>query len=117
MRALASALAVALLSGCATQSYTDISVGARAVTAVPPPGTSVYSGYVNISAASSSAAGALAGIALLGFVFHGFGQDHWADRRDFLGREYVPELAPDRAVHEQDCSKPIENPSANLRCK
>jgi len=117
MRTLACLLAAAVLSGCATQSYTNISAGARAVTAVPPPGTTTYSGYVNISAASSSAAGALAGIALLGFVFHGLGQDDWGGRRDFFGREYVPELAPDRVVHEQDCSKPIEKPSANLRCK
>lgn len=29
----------------------------------------------------------------------------------------VPELDPARTVNEQDCSKPIENWSANLRCK
>jgi hypothetical protein len=117
MRALASVLAVAVLTGCAAHSYTHISAGARAVTAVPPPGTSSYSGYVNISAASSSAAAALAGIALLGFVFHGYEQGYWDDRRGFVARDYVPELAADRVVHEQDCSKPIENPTANLRCR
>jgi hypothetical protein len=26
-------------------------------------------------------------------------------------------MAPDRVINEQDCSKPIENPFANLRCK
>jgi len=29
----------------------------------------------------------------------------------------VPALDPSRSVNEQDCSKPIENWSANLRCK
>lgn len=109
MRGLALLLAVAALSGCATESYTYISAGARAPTTLPPPGTTVYSGYVNVSAASSSA-WALAGIALLGFVFHGHQNGYWDDR-------YVPELAPGRLVHEQDCSKPIENPLANLRCR
>jgi hypothetical protein len=28
-----------------------------------------------------------------------------------------PELAPDRRVSEQDCSKPIVDSSANLRCR
>ncbi len=27
------------------------------------------------------------------------------------------EMDPNRQVTEQDCSKPIENPSANLRCR
>ncbi len=117
MRALAPVLLVAALSGCAAQSYTHISAGARAVSSVPPPGTSRYSGYVNVSAASSSAAAALAGIAILGFVFHGYQQDDWNENRGFLRRDVVPELAADRVVHEQDCSKPIENPTANLRCR
>jgi len=116
MRGLALLLAAAALSGCATESYTYISAGARAPTTLPPPGTSVYSGYVNVSAASSSA-WALAGIALLGFVFHGYQNGYWDDTRGYVGRESVPELAPDRVIHEQDCSKPIENPRANLRCK
>ena len=29
----------------------------------------------------------------------------------------VPPLAPDRRIHEQDCSRPLEDPSANLRCR
>ncbi len=36
------------------------------------------------------------------------------------GSSYVgplPELDPDRRVIEQDCSKPIEDSSANLKCR
>jgi hypothetical protein len=29
----------------------------------------------------------------------------------------APELAPDRAVSEQDCGQPIDPSSGNLRCK
>lgn len=29
----------------------------------------------------------------------------------------VPPMDPSRKVHEQDCSKPIEDGSANLRCR
>ena len=29
----------------------------------------------------------------------------------------LPELDPNRRVGEQDCSKPIEDPSANLKCR
>jgi hypothetical protein len=29
----------------------------------------------------------------------------------------LPELDPKRRVLEQDCSKPVEDPSANLKCK
>jgi hypothetical protein len=29
----------------------------------------------------------------------------------------LPELDPKRRVVEQDCSKPIEDPSANLKCR
>ena len=28
-----------------------------------------------------------------------------------------PALAPGRRVNEQDCSRPIEDPSANLKCR
>ena len=29
----------------------------------------------------------------------------------------VPELAPDRVISEQDCSKPVDFTLGNLRCK
>lgn len=36
-----------------------------------------------------------------------------------MGTERVPppELAPDRIVSEQDCTKPIDETAGNLRCK
>jgi hypothetical protein len=35
---------------------------------------------------------------------------------DWLRNERAPEMAADRAVSEQDCTKPI-NPGGNLRCR
>ncbi len=108
---------IAALAGCATNSYTWVSAGSLAGGTLPAAGTTVSSGYVNVSVASSSAAGALAGIALLGFVFHGHLNGYWDEGSGYGPWRPIPPLAEDRTIHEQDCSKPIENSSANLRCK
>jgi len=108
---------IAALAGCSTHAYTSISAGALTAGTLPTAGTTISSGYVNVSVASSSAAGALAGIALLGFVFHGHLNGYWDEGRGYGPGRPIPPLAEDRTIHEQDCSKPIENSSANLRCK
>jgi hypothetical protein len=36
---------------------------------------------------------------------------------DWSGSQTVPPLAPGRRVHEQDCRQPLEDPSANLKCR
>ena len=36
---------------------------------------------------------------------------------DWTGGKPVPPLAPERRVHEQDCSQPLEDPAANLKCR
>jgi len=117
MRALVPVLAVAVLSGCSAHSATAIRTGGYTATAVPLAGTSAYYSSVSVTASSSSVWGAVAGIALLGFAFHGPYGARWEDNRGLVYREPVPAMAPDRVIHEQDCSKPIENPTANLRCR
>lgn len=116
-RAILSLTLIAALAGCSTHSYTSISAGALTAGTLPAAGTTVSSGYVNVSVGSSSAAGALAGIALLGFVFHGHLNGYWDEGSGYGPWRPIPPLAEDRTIHEQDCSKPIENSSANLRCK
>lgn len=116
MKTLAALCAAALLSGCAVQSATAINTGGYTVTAVPI-GTSAYAAQVNATIAGGSAWAALGGIALLGFAFWGPHSEVWAPGSGFEDRRPIPAMAPDRLVHEQDCSKPIENPLANLRCK
>lgn len=117
MRSLAVAFLIAALAGCATHSYTEINAGARTAGTLPAVGTSVTSGFINVSIASASAAAAIAGIAVVGFVFHGLPDDAWEANQGYGLFRPAPELAEDRVIHEQDCSKPIENPGANLRCK
>jgi hypothetical protein len=36
---------------------------------------------------------------------------------DGLNWRPPPSMDENRTVHEQDCTKPIENPVANLKCK
>jgi len=36
---------------------------------------------------------------------------------DWRGATPAPPLAPGRRVHEQDCSQPLEDPTANLKCR
>ncbi len=36
---------------------------------------------------------------------------------DGLGWRPPPAMDENRTVHEQDCTRPIENPGANLRCR
>lgn len=117
MRAIVSALAAALLSGCSAHSAVAISTGGYSATAVPLGSSSAYYSSVNVTATSSSAWGVVAGAALLAYLLHGADGARWEENRGLVLRESVPELAPDRVVHEQDCSRPIENPTANLRCR
>jgi hypothetical protein len=116
MRILAAVVATASLTGCAAQSVTTIHTGAYTVTSVPV-GTSAYAGSATAYFASSSGWGALAGIALLGFAFHGPYSEVWAPGSGFEDTRWLPEMAPDRLISEQDCSKPIERTLGNLRCK
>jgi len=36
---------------------------------------------------------------------------------DWKGSTRVPPMDPERRVQEQDCSQPIVDPSANLKCR
>jgi hypothetical protein len=116
MRGLALLSALTVLQGCATQSVTSINTGGYTVTSVPVGGSG-YASSVNAYVASSSAWGALAGIVLLGYAFHGPHSGVWLPGSGFEDTRPAPPMAPDRVINEQDCSKPIENPFANLRCK
>ena len=116
-RRLFASMLCALLVGCS--AHTNVRIGSGAVGV--PPGTSVTSSSVGASVQSGSAAGALIAIGLLAAAWHGTGSDRVSDRH---GTESfsamsgpVPPLDETRRVHEQDCTRPIEDGSANLKCK
>jgi hypothetical protein len=70
-------------------------------------GTAISSSSAGLSVqASGATAAALIGLGIAGAVIY---------RSEASGRE--PELAPVRRVNEQDCTRPIENLSANLKCR
>jgi hypothetical protein len=114
---LLATLLCALLAGCSAHTNVRIGSGAAGV----PPGTSVTSSSVGASVQSGSAAGALIAIGLLAAAWHGAGSDRVSGRHGaepfsaIVGP--VPPLDETRRVHEQDCTRPIEDASANLKCK
>ena len=110
-RRIAGALAAALCAaGCSNNSYVMYSSGSSAAGA--PTGTSAY-----VQGSTSSSSAALAAVFLL----------HWSllnERWDrggsgMYGSSTIPAPPMDgtRTVNVQDCTRPIEDWSANLKCR
>jgi len=114
---LLAALLCALLAGCSAQTNVRIGSGTVGVA----PGTSVSSSSVGVHVQSGSAAGALIAIGLLAAAWHGAGSERVSERHGAepfsASAGPVPPLDETRRVHEQDCTRPIEDGSANLKCK
>jgi hypothetical protein len=102
-RLLVLALAAAALAGCGGQYVAVGTAGAPSAAVVAPPG---FSASISISL-SSTAANILSASALIGFLA--------------VGNEWLPlasaPMREDRTVNEQDCTKPIADPTANLKCR
>jgi len=95
---LAAALLALALGGCANSAW-QLSSGAPGLPpGPPPPGGS--------ASVTTTSAGALFALGLFGFLASG--------GTPFYG---VPPMDPERRVVEHDCTKPIEEPGANLRCR
>jgi hypothetical protein len=95
-------LGVLLLAGCSSNTAWKISAG------TPHAGAQVH-------VHSSSDLAALFGLAFLaGGIYEatqgGFGYAVDSERRP-------PEMAPDRKISEQDCTKPLDYSLGNIRCK
>jgi hypothetical protein len=99
-------LCASLAAGCGHGRVAINSNGGVPV-AAPPAGTSVSGGSVSVNIARGSDASTLLGLGLL--IGIAYGTEHQ--------QRFVPVMDPARVVHEQDCSKPIETPTANLRCR
>jgi hypothetical protein len=93
-----------LLAGCSTQYQLNAASGT-----VPRggavPGTAVSGGSAQLQAGGSAAAALLA----IGFLAGAAASEPAAVP--------APQLAPGRRVNEQDCTKPIADPDANLKCR
>jgi hypothetical protein len=100
--------------GCASNVASSFSTGGTAglVAPAPVPATPgvrvIVDGGLFVGATvgiSAAAANAITAIGIGGLLIVGNGY-------------YTPpaRMREDRAIHYQDCTKPIENPTANLRC-
>ena len=102
---------LALAFGLAGCSSANVAVGGRGITTtgVPPAGTGVTGGYANVNVQAGSAAGVVAALATIAALL-----SVW---RDVPPERAVPEMLEGRAIREHDCTKPLEDWTANLRCK
>jgi hypothetical protein len=96
-------LAAACLAGCA-HGQAQFSSGAVSGAPGGTAGVGVQGG--------GSGVAALIGIGVAAAVIYGSGPDG-----TMTGSAKPAPLAPGRRVSEQDCSRPIEDPSANLKCR
>jgi len=118
MRRVVLLVMLAMAAGC---SHTHTAINARA-SAVPAAGSTVTGGSVRVHFHSHSlAALVIAGMFMAAAVdynreprplpsFSGFAD--W-----FRGAPPPPELDSARRVNEQDCTRPIDESSGNLRCR
>jgi hypothetical protein len=92
-----------LLAGCSSNTAWKASAG------TPAPGASVH-----VHAHSSSDLATLFGLTI-------FAAAAYEAARGGLGYaddgRHPPEMAPDRRISEQDCTKPLDYSLGNIRCK
>ena len=110
--ATAALIGASLLAGCAGTTIALRSTNSPSIGGALPPGSS--SGSAAIQADVTP--GAFIGFLFLGYLAAGVHDDYLGWSYGRAGRD-APKLAEDRAVTEQDCSRPMQQPSANLRCK
>lgn len=107
---LVALLAAALVSGCASNVASSFNPGGVPQPILPPGSVKVVAdGGLFVSttiALSATTANVLSGIFIVGFLAAG---------NDISPRPPL-KMREDRTINLQDCSKPIENWSANLKC-
>jgi hypothetical protein len=110
-RRIAGALAAALCAaGCSNNSYVIYGSGSPAAGA-PTGGTSAY-----VQGSTSSSSGILAAVFLLHWSLL---NERWDRNAGMYGSSTIPAPPMDetRAVNMQDCTQPIVDWSANLKCR
>jgi hypothetical protein len=106
------ALAVVLAAGC---SNTTVVVGGGAP---PVSSTVVTSGATGLTVTTTSGAAALALILTIGAMEYARNPQPFPNPSTLLSpNPPAPELAANRRISEQDCSKPVDLTLGNLRCK
>jgi len=114
---LVSTIAVALLAGCGGRSNINAGYTGKATTTGGGT-TSTSGGSVGVNMQSGPAAAAVIGVVVVGAALHAAGGSEPMERRDTLSPSPAKvDLDSTRRVLEVDCSKPIADYSANIKCK
>lgn len=106
-------MVAALHSGCAARTQVSASSNTGG-------GVTTTSGGLRVESGSNSFAAAIIAISLLaGAIEYARGEPRPMPGRAelFPGEPPAPQLAPERRVAEQDCTRPIDPSAGNLRCR
>ena len=106
------ALLCALLAGCSSQANVraGFSGGGSAQ-------AGSASSQVSAQIGSGSILGTLLAVGILAAVWYGEERERYGPGAFPGGSAPVPPLDESRRVNQQDCTRPIEDRAANLRCK
>ncbi|MBI3375073.1 MAG: hypothetical protein HY017_25405 [Betaproteobacteria bacterium] len=99
---------VCALTGCSTANVSARGGNFSSIGA-PQAGTGATGGFAGVNIQGGSAAAVVVTTGALAAMMGAW--------RDAPYRRVVPEMLEGRAISEVDCTKPIENSSANLRCR
>lgn len=110
---IAASITAVLLAGCA-----GASVGLRTSAAPSMRGSApaLGSSYSSAAIHAEASANAYFGLLFFGYLAAGV-HDSYLSWSDGPAWRKPPPLTENRAIAERDCSRPMETPSANLRCK
>lgn len=111
--ALALLVSSVLLTGCATASVSLGTPGSPAPGARAP---AAGGSYASAAIQAEMRPNAYFDLFFLGYIMAGI-QDVYLRSSDGSSSRRPPKLAEGRAIAERDCTKPLEQLSANLRCK
>lgn len=115
MKFLVVLFTAALCAGCSATTRVNVAAGTGG--AVPQAGTSTSGGSFGLHVQGGSGAAAIVAAGTIAALIYG----REDTRERYLVEPWTPAPAPEllegRAINVQDCTKPIRNPSANLRCR
>jgi hypothetical protein len=109
-----AALLCALLTGCSSQA--NVRAGFSGGAGAQAGGASAGS-QVSAHVQSGSVVGTLLALGILAAVWYGEDRERYGPGVYPGGTSLVPPLDESRRVNEQDCTRPIEDGAANLRCR
>ena len=98
-------LGALLLAGCSSNTAWKVSTG--------NPGAHVQGANVHVHSGGDLVA--VVGVAI--FAAMAYNAAYAGDGHAFGSERRPPEMAPDRRISEQDCTKPLDYSLGNIRCK